>query len=100
MADIVAHTGLKRSFVSHARHAIRKPKSVLAGAIEDAEVIADCWRSRAENFDARWAEAPPHEKEQLIGALRACRSAATKIIQRLNKEAKGERNEIPKTEAV
>lgn len=93
LTDIIERTGLKKSFVHHARHLIRKPTSILAGITQDAEVFAESLESRASNFDVRWAGAHESEREALIEALRACRTAARKLINRLNKEANGETNE-------
>lgn len=91
VVDIVEKTGLKKSFVAKAMSKVRKPTSVLAGATQDAEVFAESWASRVDNFDLRWATAPKEERDVLIEALMACRTAATKIINRLKKEA-GERS--------
>ena len=88
-SDIQQQTGLKQSFVFKSRKSLRTP-SVLGGAMQDAELFAESWASRADTFDARWASAPREEKRALIAALVACRASAQRVINRLNKEAKGE----------
>ena len=87
-ADIERETKIPQDRVRHFLRKGIRPKRVLAGAIEDAEVFAESWASRASNMDTRWLEADLEEKNKLIDALRACRASVNKVIQRLNNEAK------------
>lgn len=85
-SDIEERTGLKASFIYHARRQVLAPKSVLLHVIHDAEAIAETWASRANRLDPRWATASAAEREQLTAALQSCVRAAKQLIRRLNKE--------------
>lgn len=85
--DIAERTGLTKSRIHHIRSTFAPKRSVLAGAIEDAELFAESWASRAVKLPAGWSSASAADIDSLVRALSACRAAAAKAILRLKKEA-------------
>lgn len=98
-SDIAEQTGLKKTFIHNARAQIKGRRGILTGPTEDAEVFAESWDRRASNVDPRWLAAPKEDRESLLTALSACRTAVQRMIQRLKKEARGETYEACEVEA-
>ena len=86
VSDIAEKTGMKKSAIYHLRSEVVPRKSVLAGALEDAEVFSETWSARADALPKSWLGASAEELTALIDTLTACRSATAKAIRRLSKE--------------
>lgn len=84
VSEIARITGLTCARVNHILGKIRKPKGILEGITQDVEVFAESLESRSVNFDNRWLAVSREEAVALTNALRACRSAAQRIISQMN----------------
>ncbi len=100
VSDIAQQTGLSKNAIHHERRATAPAQPQLERNIYDLQAIAATWESKCEGpLDPRWLKATSAERAQYIAALEACRRASTRLIRRLNKDAKESDHEAPEVEA-